>query len=366
MIRRILAPLLFAISFCSMNHIHSQERCGTKTPAIPYRVDSAMMAQQRSLYTSPLLVKVFLHIVANNNGGNRAVADTTMFRQMENMRQFYAPHNICFILAGIEQINNSDLNSQDSDAEAAEVISRAIAGVINVFVHDTLFNDDGSLNGLCYDITGNCLSVARYAMEEIDNRSTLAHEVGHCFGLYHTFDRRYGEENIDRDSQCANCLLTGDLLCDTEADPHSDTDDSANHIAGCEFNDPSNVQYCDGQVRHYRMDPHNIMAYGVRSCRSLLTNDQGARARVCITSASALMPCIAPDDMDITSIESFTFGDIIYTARTAVQVNSVSFTVSNSARANFSSNTQVIFKPGMEINPSGNGYTNARVSVLCQ
>lgn len=60
------------------------------------------------------------------------------------------------------------------------------------------------------------------------NLSTTAHEMGHCLGLYHTFQG--GDENVARSGNCANCTTTGDGLCDTEADPHSDSYDTGNVI----------------------------------------------------------------------------------------------------------------------------------------
>lgn len=44
---------------------------------------------------------------------------------------------------------------------------------------------------------------------------TLAHELGHLFGLYHTFEG--GDELVNG----SNCATAGDGICDTPADPYS-------------------------------------------------------------------------------------------------------------------------------------------------
>ena len=49
----------------------------------------------------------------------------------------------------------------------------------------------------------------------------LAHELGHYFGLYNTFETStFGVESADG----SNCSSTGDLICDTQADPGGASD----------------------------------------------------------------------------------------------------------------------------------------------
>jgi len=47
------------------------------------------------------------------------------------------------------------------------------------------------------------------------NGRGLMHELGHTFGLLHTFETKYGTEKVDG----TNCDTSGDLICDTPADP---------------------------------------------------------------------------------------------------------------------------------------------------
>jgi len=41
----------------------------------------------------------------------------------------------------------------------------------------------------------------------------LIHELGHTFGLYHTFERKFGIELVNQ----SNCSTAGDFVCDTPA-----------------------------------------------------------------------------------------------------------------------------------------------------
>jgi Pregnancy-associated plasma protein-A len=363
---------LFLIASLLLLHaaIAQKSDCGTRTPAIPLLVNPAWESQLRIQYTSPLLMKVFVRVIANDDGTLRAAQDTSVMKQLENMRQFYAAHDICFILAGIEQLNSTDLNTHNADTEEGDLAAFLIPGLLNIFIHRTLFDDKGSLNGIAYGIPNYYLSVVSSAINEtgnnVGNRSTTAHEMGHCFGLLHTFETNYGVENIRRSAPCVNCFSAGDLLCDTEADPHSDTYNTANEITNCVFSDPSTTQNCNGSQLQYRMNPRNVMAYGERTCRDLFTDGQGGRARSFINNTLILQQCIAPDTDNVTASQTIGSGREFIIARNAVTINANSFIVNNSARVNISCNNEVVIKPGATFSPTTtNAYVNVIASRLC-
>ena len=344
--------------------------CGTRTPKTPVMVNPGWKIQPLEQYTSPLLMKVFVRVIANDDGTQRAAQDTSVMKQLENMRQFYAGQNICFILAGIEQLNSTDLSTHNAETEEGGLTPFLIPGLLNIFIHRTLFNNDGNLNGTAYDIPNYYLSVSSSAINSTGsnegNRSTTAHEMGHCFGLLHTFETNYGVENIRRTAPCMNCFTAGDLVCDTEADPHSDEYDTGGHITDCEFSDPGKTQNCNGTQIQYRMNPRNIMAYGVRSCRERFTDGQGSRARSFINNTLVLQLCIAPDTDNVTVSQTISSGRKFIIARNDITINATAFTASNSARVNISSNNAVVIKSGATFSPAtNNAYTNVTASSLC-
>jgi hypothetical protein len=95
------------------------------------------------------------------------------------------------------------------------------------------------------------------------NTSTLAHEIGHYFGLYHT--HQGGNELVNG----SNCASAGDLLCDTPADPNL----SGLVNGSCVYT--GNATDANGDL--YVPDPLNLMSYSVKSCRDIFTPDQVAR-----------------------------------------------------------------------------------------
>jgi hypothetical protein len=115
------------------------------------------------------------------------------------------------------------------------------------------------------------------------------------------------------------------------------------------------------------MDPHNIMAYGRRSCRDVFTNGQGGRARGTIEQYVPLVAATAIDGtLSFTSNDSYSSGRPLFAAKGTVTINTNSFVVSNSARAVFASKNLVDVKGNAQFLPTGNGSTDLKATALCQ
>lgn len=89
-----------------------------------------------------------------------------------------------------------------------------------------------------------------------DQGRTATHEVGHYFGLFHTFQGGCGTASEP------GCHETGDLICDTEPD-------SASH-GGC----PTSSMSCG-----YPVPARNYMEYTDDTCMNNFTPQQARRAR---------------------------------------------------------------------------------------
>jgi len=109
---------------------------------------------------------------------------------------------------------------------------------------------------------------------------TLAHEMGHYFGLYHTFEAdEFGPELVDDE---IDCDTTGDLVCDTAADPYVLGQSSADNMVdvqnGCRFIDTTQ----DPDGAYYKPDVGNIMSYYPSECICGFTHGQYIRmANIC-------------------------------------------------------------------------------------
>jgi Metallo-peptidase family M12B Reprolysin-like len=325
--------------------------------------DSAEVAQRWQAYrttsTYPLIIRLYVIVVSDDDGSNLAASDDTVKLRIANMRDYYAPHSICFILSGIEHVRSTDLNHQNLSTEEGELGPYLRDGYITVFVHTELFDADGKhWGGWAYGIPNTYLSTSGSNMEDVQD--ILAHEMGHCFGLYHTFETAHGVENVNRNGGCRDCDTDGDLICDTPADKDTDPD----------FIAPATCEYT-GLARDecgvpYQMAPTNIMTYGRRSCRDHFTTAQGGRARdFIIDQLGDLVNCIAPDIYNVTTVGTYTNGFVSALARVIVTYQSPAFTVSNSARL-YSSAIEIVVKPGSYFNPGSGGVVELRPNTYCQ
>ena len=127
------------------------------------------------------------------------------------------------------------------------------------------------------------------------NSSTFAHELGHYLGLYHTHSTTHGAELVDG----SNCGSTGDLVCDTPAEPNL----SGKVTTTCLYTgtdlDPNGIAYVP--------DPTNMMSYSQKNCRTYFSPQQisrmnfyysAVRAAQLTATASASLTCPCSSDQD--------------------------------------------------------------------
>lgn len=102
---------------------------------------------------------------------------------------------------------------------------------------------------------------------------TVAHEMGHALGLYHTFHVQNEEDTLAGGCPAdSDCLNQGDLICDT--DPHK-----VSESFSCKINE---VNPCTGNL--YGDVVRNYMDYSEQSCQQLFTNDQKDRMRAALVT----------------------------------------------------------------------------------
>ncbi len=353
--RKFIQTAILHLVLCIPFSVIAQKECGTPSPEIRRFVSPEQL--QRVAMTDPVHLNIFVHVIASDNGLNRAATDSMILVQLENMQEFYSPFDICFTLLGIEQINNTDLLTHDVD-EVSELFPFLVPDAIDIFIHATLMDGNENLNGSAYMIPNTYLSLRASAVMSSTNQSTTAHEMGHCLGLYHTFQG--GDENVARSGNCANCAESGDGLCDTEADPHSDTYDTGNFI------DTTLCTYfgtvTDNCNALYVMDPHNIMTYGWRPCRDIFTPGQGAVMLFTIAHEPTLTNCITPQNVYFSPVTNMTIssGQEVYAAYQSIIIQGIHYEINGQARGYFGA-TSITIMPSARFAPgSGSVSLNAQ------
>lgn len=95
------------------------------------------------------------------------------------------------------------------------------------------------------------------------NQSTLPHELGHFFGLQHTFGDSTIENTTKELTDGSNCKTEGDFICDTPADPNGLINNN------CQF-----VGLSDKKRHNFKPLVNNYMSYYKNSCKNKFTDGQ--------------------------------------------------------------------------------------------
>lgn len=247
--------------------------------------------QQVHLKSMPVIefpVQIHIGRRSDGTGGITATQVDQMLVQLNND----------FVDAGFEFSQCASINYVDSDTyydydqteESAVTDMHNVDGSINIYFFNTVKTES---NGSLVDICGYAYLPNGFDHIMIRNScglsgNTLAHEMGHYFGLLHTHDTRYGEEAITRNSNdaCYNCDTAGDQLCDTNADPDLRT--SVNPVS-CAYTGTVTAT-CSGNA--YTNPPvDNIMSYSFQSCATIFTPEQNSRMNYYATTGRNYLYC---------------------------------------------------------------------------
>lgn len=369
----LLLLLIYGGNSIAQTIVKRSQVCGTNNPKSMYAPPQKSGMQQND-FTQPYLLKLFVRVFADNNGANQAATMQRVIESVAEMNGQYRDHNICFMLMGIDVIRDSYANTSmiyDSlldNTYKPYLAGYAYANMMTIFVHQT-FVESGS-SGNAYDIPNTFLSVAGWAINADYVHSIFGHEMGHCLGLYHTFQgwKRSGVvyyENVTRTSSngCYNCTTDGDLCCDTPADTGSL---SSKVNASCAYTgnakDGCNLAYLPSTV--------NIMSYMPWDCISVtgtaLTTDQQNRMTGTINdNTKGIYNTVAPDNITVSANETLSVGEKNVGARSDILLNA-SITYHGSAKYRGVAGSTVVLKPGVTLSPGSGGFSELRIQPVCQ
>ena len=221
------------------------------------------------------------------NNGEGAVSAHDIRDKMRELNEFYALNGTgiqFYALPVIEQINNTHFTEIRWDGEVYKVTRRYKRnGAVNVHLIDSIVKRKYGFTGkVVQTFRGLYNTATRGVMVKKETaRSSLAHEVGHFFGLQHTHLGWKGKKNEHEPADTSRTIeykghkvlmseITGDCLSDTPADPNLTwyTNDNCDYIADA-LRDP----WGDA----YKPQVSNIMGYPRnRACRTVFTPLQTA------------------------------------------------------------------------------------------
>ncbi len=156
---------------------------------------------------------IIAHIVKDSLG-NPGITEASILAKLNGVNSLFSDICVSFEVCEFRYIDNFQYDSLVAPVEWSLLqTDYHEANRMNMFfvknTHDGA--SFASLGGIANLDDGGVVIVKSHGL------MVYAHEIGHYFGLYHTFEGA-GTGNAEL-VDGSNCLTAGDLVCDTPADP---------------------------------------------------------------------------------------------------------------------------------------------------
>jgi len=217
-------------------------------------------AQRGELFGVVRNIPIVAHILRRSNGTG-GISEADIQASIDRANVTYESLNMRFFIDQVKYIDSSTKYNTtyglDEERAGLSVSSNNVARKLNIYFvqnSSTSWANFPSRNANEQHILMN--------NSHTRNASTLAHEIGHWFDLWHTHETFAGAELVNQ----SNCNSAGDLICDTAADPSL----SGRVNSSCTYT--GNVR--DANNQFYTPDPRNVMSYAPKVCRTRFSNGQ--------------------------------------------------------------------------------------------
>lgn len=332
--------------------------CDTKQPQVAKSQLSTDIQQALNSYSTddPICINIYYHIVRNNNGYTSF--DTNNLDMITtNFNEVYSKYYIYINSLGYDFIDDNNYyeltytlnNTDDVDNYDRLVQTNSHSNAIDIYIVNSITNESGgTLSGRANGQPSKALVI----INDVFFNRIPGHELGHCLGLMHTHETRYGAENVARYGNDKNCSIAGDLLCDTPADPRLHNYNGYLVNSNCEYIGNAT----DSTGAHYQPDTHNMMSYTAPVCLSSFSPSQIAIMRYNIANALSDIQSSMCINIDISNIVTCESSSITLDLQ-GVQSN-VSWDTSTNVSVNSSNNNQIVISAN-DNNQNGIGYVTA-------
>ncbi len=156
-------------------------------------------------------VSILVHIVLDSSG-KTSIVPADLDSSLARLNKAFAPICLQFNICKMDTIPQWKYNNFDSKTEESEMLNQFYTSkVINWYFVEQLNTSESG-----YTFMPGGYDAVFLEKGSLIKKGSVIHQMGHFFGLYDTSETLFGTEQVDG----SNCLSSGDLICDTEADPY--------------------------------------------------------------------------------------------------------------------------------------------------
>ncbi|MER0440498.1 T9SS type A sorting domain-containing protein [Emticicia sp. W12TSBA100-4] len=280
--------LLLLLLLGQGKNVFAQFQCGTPSPNDQQKQELLELFQQfKQQKNARVITNYRVAVKANVVSGTNAssfLSESDVREIINNANLYLQNINIQLYLYNdkVFQIKSDQYADFKIVDEVALRQANDVSDAINIyFVKYITLQNLTILSGYAalpsYAASTNRIFYSYFERTEDDfnnlKNKTFLHEIGHYFGLLHTFqDSNHADiskrELVTRGAG-SNCVSTGDQLCDTQADPFERL--PLIYAFNCDEKTPSNLQDAHGNTFSPPID--NIMSYQQR-CGNVFTEQQ--------------------------------------------------------------------------------------------
>jgi len=305
--------LFLAVMLSWTQYVNAQKltewSCSTVEPEQDFLSGQTGFQKSSLLTITDKHIQVHFHIIrrTNQTGGLTNANVNTVFSVLNNE---FSGAQICFVEVGRTFINDNyyfnsfdeskfnDLINEDPNFEAIDIY---------------LLPEGSGYGGRAASLPGKSLVVDG----GLAQTPVVAHETGHCLGLYHTHSGLGCNDTVNcaENIHGSNCSTCGDRVCDTPADPCL-----ANVVN-------SSCVYTGGGG--YSPDVSNDMSYTLPECMDHFTAGQIDRMHTVMASSAVVQNTYAESHVSITGDFLVCTSNKTYTLHDRPSGTSVSWTKSS-------------------------------------
>lgn len=267
--------------------LFAQFQCGTTSPTDQQKQELLQLFQQFTQQKKVRAINYRVAVKANVVSGTNAssfLSETDVRDIINNANAYLQNINIQLYLYNdkVYQIKSDQFADFKIVDENALRQANDVSDAINIYFvkyitlqNLTILSGYAALPSFSASTNRVFYSYFERTQDDFNNlkNKTFLHEIGHYFGLLHTFqDSNHADvskrELVTRGAG-SNCVTTGDQLCDTQADPFERL--PLIYAFNCDEKTPSTLQDAHGSTFSPPID--NIMSYQQR-CGNIFTEQQ--------------------------------------------------------------------------------------------